>query len=242
MLHLSGKDKHIESMIKGMMLWMLLAFGCSTDSYRQYYFPLKRLTDGIVYVYTPDSHENLGDVYWYYRSIIDKEGKRMTASYYEGDPAPLQISREIMTDEGMVQESLMLYDPAENGKLIIKEAEIKRGLVFPFDAGQRKESVHRVKWKEGDGEIEVVKKRIVVGKLRYAWEGKQIESIELAIEQQVLHHADGTLELNSKGREIYAKGLGLVYYEIVPEEGVSWAYRLKERISMEELGRRLLSE
>jgi hypothetical protein len=57
-----------------------------------------------------------------------------------------------------------------------------------------------------------------------------------------LHHADGTLELNSKGKEIYAKGLGLVYYEFIPEEGVSWAYGLKEKITMLDLERRLLGD
>lgn len=220
-------------------LWLL---GCSKESTRDFYFPLKQLKDGVVYVYEMDGNGQLGEVYWYYRSIVEKDAVRMTSTYYENDPAPLQISREVMTIGGMVQESLNFYETGQDGKSVLKEVEIKKGLVFSFDEDEHKQGVHQVKWKEADGEIEVIKKRRVVGRTGFEWEGREIKAIEIEVEQQVLHHADGTLELNSKGREIYAKGLGLVYYEVIPEEGIKWAYRLKERISMEELGRRLLTE
>ena len=230
-------------MKKGMILiglWLL--GGCAKDRNSDFYFPLKKLKEGVVYVYELDGNGPQGEVYWYYRSFVEKDAVRMTASYYENDPAPLQISREVMTIGGMVQESLNIYETGHDGKSITKEVEIKKGLVFSFDEDGNKQSVHQVRWKEEDGEIEVIKKRRVVGRTGFEWEGKENKAIEIEVDQQVLHHADGTLELNSKGREIYAKGLGLVYYEFIPEEGVKWAYRLKERISMEELGRRLLTE
>jgi hypothetical protein len=229
-------------MKKGMIFMGLWLLGCTKESTRDFYFPLKQLKDGLVYVYEMDGNGQMGEVYWYYRSIVEKEVVRMTSTYYENNPAPVQISREVMTIEGMVQESLNFYETGQDGKSEIKEVEIKKGLVFSFDEVDNKKCVHQVKWKEEDGEIEVIKKRRVIGRMRYDWEGREIESIEIEVNQQVLHHADGTLELNSRGREIYAKGLGLVYYEVIPQEGIKWAYRLKERISMEELGRRLLTE
>ena len=58
---------------------------------RDYYFPIRSLTDGLVYEYQPVNNDSLSPAYWYYRSFLFRDSVFLTGTYYEYDLLPLQF-------------------------------------------------------------------------------------------------------------------------------------------------------
>lgn len=213
---------------------------CRNDGIRDirtYYFPLKKLTEGMVYEYR--AGDTLTPAYWYYRSFLDSQEKFLTATYYEQALEPLQMAKELLVSNGMLLDELRLYSPDANGIASQTSAEIDYPNVYPFEV---RDSLgvflYRVSWKdEEEQQISITRNRRFMGDTTFVFQGKSypcvwfriLESIELD------HPTQGYFEQQIEGHETYAKGIGMVSYGKSPRGTSPITYRLFDRYPMEVL-------
>lgn len=228
-------------------LWLtvLTLQGCqSEESYRDirnYYYPLKTLESGLVYEYEPLGISPNGTAYWYYRSIINGNEVNLTGTYYERDLIPQQLSNEKMTDAGMVLQDLFLYenDSTDSDRQLQVPVEIIEDDVFPFQVRENGGIfLYNIRWQppqDSGATIELIKNRRYVGDTTITFQEKKYDAIIFDVKELAAYDKDGVLEQEYNGREIYAKGLGLVYYSKVLSEDLHLQYLLKDRYPMEQL-------
>lgn len=245
------KDKDIRGMKKaigsllGFCLLSVWMMKCSSGGWntRNYYFPLNELEEGRVYAYRNEGNIGPPVVYWYYRSIIGSGKVYLTATYYEDNPSPLQLVTERLVENGMIREELFLFEVDSLGKSQRTKAVIEVGDAFPFYVKEKGGIfLQRQTWMDrGTGhKITLIKNRIFGGQTSFNWEGSDWNALEFEIKELLIDEGDGALELEFKGKEVYAAGMGLVYYEKEIEEGVVMAYRLEDIMTMDDLVQHLL--
>lgn len=218
---------------------LLFILGCNQEgkeNIRDYYFPLKTLTDGLVYEYQPVDNDTLGPNYWYYRSFLSKEEKYLTGTYYEYDLIPRQFVREEMVHNGMLLEEIKLAVPDTNGKQEMLSAEIIAGSVFPFEV---KDSggifLYKISWtypQEPPVKTTVIKNRRYIGKEKVEYKGETYECIVFEVKELFEVDQEGYFEQEFSGKEYYAKGIGLLYYSKEISEGFSMQYKLANTYPM----------
>ncbi|MCB0628175.1 MAG: hypothetical protein KDD15_00535 [Lewinella sp.] len=207
---------------------------------RDYYFPLKKLTDGLVYEYQPVGQDSLSPAFWYYRSFIQEDGIYLTGTYYEYDLIPLQLVREEMVSNGMLLQDLFLYLPDSNGRQERLAAEVLVGNVFPFSVGDSSGIfLYKVKFdlpNEMGRTTTLIKNRRYLGETKYEFQGETYDAIRFEVRELIedVSVTEGSIEPQFDGEEIYALDLGLVYYK-KNLGGQTIAYELADRYSMEQL-------
>jgi hypothetical protein len=234
--------------IKNLIQGLLLVFGLQAcqagDAYRDirnYYFPLKSLESGLVYEYEPIENTPSGTVYWYYRSIFQDGKVNLTGTYYENELIPLQLNNEEMTEAGMVLKDLYLYekDSLNSEQQIQIPVEVIQDDVFPFKVRpQGGIFLYDIKWTsplDPGATMELIKNRYYSGDTTFVFQEKTYDAIVFELKELVSYDKEGVLEQQYEGKEIYAKGLGLVYYSKKVTEALHLQYRLKDRYPMERL-------
>ncbi|GAB5551819.1 MAG: hypothetical protein Sapg2KO_14100 [Saprospiraceae bacterium] len=226
------------------LLSVFMAACQSEDGYRDirnYYFPLKALESGLVYEYEPLGNTPTSNIYWYYRSIIQNGAVNLTGTYYENDLIPLQLNNEQMTEAGMVLKDLYLYE-ADSFNVDQQRqipVEIIQDDVFPFNV--KKDGgifLYNIKWStpnDPGATMELIKNRRYLRDTSFVFQDKKYDAILFELKELVAYDKEGVLEQEYSGQEIYAKGLGLVYYSKQVTEALHLQYRLKERYPMERL-------
>jgi hypothetical protein len=207
---------------------------------RNYYFPLKLLTEGLVYEYQPVSNDSLTPAYWYYRSFIGQDGIFLTATYYEQDLVPLQLVREELVQNGMLAQNVYLYSrPDSTGLQQRTEVNVLENSAFPFEV-QDSGGVflYKAQWvpdSDPEAVITLIKNRRYVGDTVLTYNDKRHKGVIFEVKELVEYDKEGIFEQEYAGKEVYAKGIGLVYYDKVISDEVTWAYRLHKQYPMEEL-------
>lgn len=207
---------------------------------RDYYFPLKKLTDGLVYEYQPIVQDSLSPAFWYYRSFIQDDGIYLTGTYYEYDLIPLQLVREELVSNGMLLEDLFLYLPDSTGRQQRIAAEVLAGNAFPFTVSDSSGVfLYKVRFdlsNEMGNTTTLIKNRRYLGETTYEFQGKVYDAVRFEVRELIEDRSltEGSIEPQFSGEEIYARDLGLVYYS-KDLGGETIAYQLVDRYSMEQL-------
>lgn len=225
------------------LLLLLMALACNPTNrkdIRDYYFPLKQLTNGLVYEYRPLGQDSLSPAYWYYRSFIQDEGIYLTGTYYEYDLNPLQLVREELVSNGMLLQDLFLYFPDSSGRQQRLAAEVLAGNAFPFSVSDSSGIfLYKVRLEfpnEIDRTTTLIKNRRYLGDTTYTYQNETYKAVRFEVRELVEDNSatEGSIEPRFDGEEIYAKGLGLVYYR-KNLGGQNIVYTLSDRYPMEEL-------
>ena len=179
--------------LTGICIILLSACG-SGDGHRDirdYYFPLKGLTEGLVYEYQPVSEDSLPPVYWYYRSFLQKDSNYFTSTYYENDLIPLQFTREEVVSNGMLLQDINLYLRDTLDQQLRIPGEILSGSVFPFSV---KEDggifLYKVRFEfpnEQNYATTVIKNRYYIGDSTYTFAGKDYPAVVFDVKELVEH-------------------------------------------------------
>lgn len=207
---------------------------------RDYYFPLKELTEGLVYEYQPVGSDSLGTVYWYYRSFLQENGIFLTGTYYEYELIPLQLVREEIVSNGVLLDDLFIYYPDSTGRQQRLDVDIEVGNVFPFvvsdSSGILLYKVHLQFPGQEEHMTTLIKNRRYVGDTTFVYQQRTYDAVRFEVKELIEDHSatEGSVEPQFQGEEIYARGLGLVYYEkqLGPQK---LAYQLADRYLMEQL-------
>lgn len=208
---------------------------------RDYYFPLRDLEEGVVYEYQPVYMDSLTPAYWYYRSFIQEDGVFLTGTYYEYDLVPLQLVREELVRNGMLVQDVYLYDQAtdSSGQQNRTEVEVLQGSAFPFKVTDSTGVfLYKIKWEppqDSGAVITLVKNRRYLKDTVVQALGETHDAVLFKVQELLSYDKEGVFEQRYGGREIYAKGLGLVYYDKKIGEGIQLSYALERRYPMNEL-------
>jgi hypothetical protein len=208
---------------------------------RNYYFPLKRLKEGVVYEFRSVNSPQMAPAFWYFRSVVQDGKKVLTSTYYEQDLLPMQFMQEEMVTNGMLLDNMYIYGPgnAADGRQKKSVATIVAGNTFPF---QVRDSggvfVYHVQWKDPADSLiahAVIKNRYFVGDTVIVLEGRKYPAIKFALKESYEMDNYGVFETFYTGEEVYARGIGLVYYKKNINPGMTLEFQLARRYPMEVL-------
>ncbi len=211
---------------------------------RGYYFPMKELQNGLVYEYRAEGMSELGSSYWYFKFYPGQKGNFLHSTFYEENLIPVQQLSEEVVANGMLLRQLYLYsrDSLPGGRQIRSAAEIISPSVFPFRVrDQGGIFLYHVRWQDpGDSSAwyTVIKNRYFAGDTTFVFEGKTYPAVKFELKEHIELDQIGVFESTYPGMEIYARGLGLVYYQKEIQENMLLAYRLESRFPMETLEKR----
>ena len=210
---------------------------------RDYYYPLRELTDGLVYEYRDARYDSLAADYWYYRAIPTDSAYYFTKAYYKSDFIPSSLYREEMVNNGILLRNIYLFETDSMGQQQQAIGDILSANVFPFEVKEDGSElfIYQVRFQlpsQPHGSSTILINRQFLGDTTYVYEGQEYPAIHFAINGSVDQRDSiiGDIEPRFTGQEIYAKGMGLVFYARDYGEGApSFQHQLVDRYPMTEL-------
>ncbi len=205
---------------------------------KDYYFPVENLDQGLVYEYEATEDTRNPPFYYYYRTVRNAADLYLTGTYYDYDFTPQQFVREELTSNGMTLADFYFYSTDTlTGKQNQVPVEIEAKNVFPFTVNEEKPGVllFTIKWTEPDTtqtELTLIRNRQFAGDTTYIYQGKEHEAVQFYVRELIDNNNQGHLETEYDGLEIYAKDLGLVYFEKNVSKEFIIKYKLKDTYPM----------
>lgn len=219
-------------------------FSCRVDyiprDFMAYYYPVHDLQDGKIYEYRPVSNDTLPVDYWYYSTHKVEDELHFTGNYYNERFEVQQFFREVEKESSMILTDFILYESDESGRQEQIAVEILDTNTFPIPyADSTKTYKMGIKWDipgETGTSIALKRERKYIAMSEYPYKGERLECAIFKTLEHIEHFVvdDGYLEPSFPGVEIYAKGLGLVYYKKQLSKDVNIEYELYAIYSMDE--------
>ena len=225
-----------------------LCFQCKTDgpiSIQEYYYPVEQLDSGLVYEYELRRGDQLSiPDYWYYRNAYADEKIFLIGQNYGPNLQVSQFVREeISTSGSLLRESYLMTDPDSLGKQSRLMMEINHKNVFPFRVQDSLGVyLYDINFQEDSVHYQVIRNRRFLGKEKRVVMGEEMDCVVFDLKELTIVSSNGTQEFEWRGKEYYAKGIGLVHaFKMLSKEDVSTHqhYTLKKRYPMDELVQKL---
>lgn len=235
---------YFKKIISILLFLAILFSSCKTEhgdqrNIRKFYFPISALDDGLVYEYHAINNDTFPPVYWYYRNVKKGDDVYLVGTAYDVNLLPNQLITEQIVSNGMLLEDMYLYVTDSLGKQKQIAVEIESGSAFPFLV---KDStgvfLYKVKWSLPDSpevSTTLIKNRRFLGDTTYTYQGVNYDGVQFSVKELIEQRAEGSLEIEYDGIEIYARDLGLVYYKKEIQEGFTQEYALVKTYPMAEL-------
>ena len=234
---------NIIKMFFTLLFASFLFFSCNEPTnpirnIKDYYFPVENLDQGLVYEYETAEDPRNPPFFYYYRSVRNAADLYLTGTYYDYDFTPIQFVREEMTSNGMTLADFYFYhtDTLTNKQNQVP-VEIEAKNVFPFTVKEEKPGVllFTIKWDDPEPtgtEYTLIRNRQFAGDTTYIYQGKEHEAVQFYVRELIDNYNQGHLETEYDGLEIYAKDLGLVYFEKNVSKEFQIKYKLKDTYPM----------
>jgi hypothetical protein len=234
---MSNTFKRLLSVLFGASL--LLASACREENglrnIESFYFPIKKLADGKVYEYRPVGNPNDPPMYWFYKSIKENGSYFLLATAYDTAFSPDQFAREERVKNGMLLSDFYAYEKDSTGQKRQVRAEILASNVFPFTV-QKPAGVllTSLRWQPlaDSSTVTLVRNRQYDRDTTFMFNGKMYPAVRFNLRELVDHETSGHLELEYDGEEIYAEGIGLVYFKKNISKEWQMAYVLSDEYDM----------
>ncbi len=227
----------IVSLLSAVLISGFLITSCQNISedhhLKPYFFPMDSLKSGQVYVY--ESTDSLAPKYIRYRAVSNDT---LLIERYNQRMKPEQIAYWNIVSNGARLHELFLYHEDSIQRERVR-ATIERADVFPFRVRDSLDVIlFKVHWEdplEEGRSYTVIKNRRFDDTLEFLYNGKPIPAVRMNVMEAIDDHQEGTLEIQLKGWEVYAEGLGLVAWQKTYRDRVIQSYRLADRISPEKI-------
>jgi hypothetical protein len=202
-----------------------------------YYFPVDQLKNGQYYNYVSVNDTRLPDDQWLYHSYDRDSQTVLISKAFDYDGEVTQVIVESVSTLGILADTVTLFLKDSLGKDVVVSAKVSKRAVFPFYRNPEDTLIYSIMWVDPEDQLEYTfsRKRVFKGDTTYDINGEALDAIRFdlieSLETFWVH--DGTTSSEWSGSEIYAKGVGLVYYikRISPE--FTREYRLDRRYSPE---------
>ncbi len=240
MIFFIKKRKRIHFIwILGIMILFISACQIDSKNYLpEYYYPMEKWGEGMVYEYHPVNNDQLPVEYWYFRKMRKEENTILTGQYYDHTFRPRQIFNAEVTNEGVFIKDYILYEFDSLGNVNQNAAEILANVSFPFQINDEAEVFSsKLKWKMPteeypNGHLELSRDRKFIGDAAYSFKNKSYDCVEFQINELMSDFNDGHLEKKYFGTELFAKKLGLIYYRKEIDKNFVEEYELRDTFSM----------
>ncbi|MCP9234641.1 hypothetical protein [Lewinella sp. JB7] len=222
-----------------LLFFLPLLAACSDQrDVRNFYFPVRELTDGLVYEYT--NKGTLTDEpsdFWYFLGIDRDTALYLSSTHYADGMSPDQVVRERITNDGVQLEQLILYPRLVTGQPQRVDAQILYGRSFPFYTDDGRATGYRIAFIPPDNPDAVnyiSLNRRFRGDTTLTVMGESRPALLFDLEGEVSQRDPtlGDISPTYTGYEIYAEGLGLVEYHRDLGAGGVMAGKLVRRIPM----------
>ncbi len=216
-------------------------YACTEEKdIRDFYFPVRDLTEGLVYEY-----ENTGTFdsapfeYWYYLGIDQDSALYLSATRYADGMTPVQVGTERVRNDGVHLQKLTLYLPDTGGVRQQTEVGILYDRTFPFYPDDEKATGYRLRFTppaNPDAENYISLNRYFRRDTTLEILGQDYAGVVFDLEGEVSLRdpSEGDISPTFTGYEIYAEELGLVEYSRDLGAGGTAGGRLSRRLTMEE--------
>ena len=228
--------KYIMSVAVLLGLW-----SCAADrELRPYYFPFKDLTEGLVYEYQPIGDTLSPPFYTYYRTLYQDDKTFLTAMFYDYQYQPFQFVSERMVNSGALLERMYLYENDTLQRQTQVPVEVLANNTFPFKLSRDAPGgilLMQMRWQppsQPGSTITLTRNRQYARDTTWTYRGETYDAIQLRTVEEIDQEIDGHLTQEYAGEEIYAEGLGLVYYIKRVSADFILEYRLTDRYPMKE--------
>lgn len=215
-----------------------------------YYFPVKELKkEGKVYEYKFVGRPEVMSEYWYHQTITadpkasNKEGEYFISTLYDINLDVQQIVNEEVVSNGMLLDELFLFFKDSTGKMEKVTPTVVLRNVYPFEYQDTITKYHyKIYYQNPFKTYEknyLTRSRRYKGKTQHVYKGKTYECVEFEVVDKIDNEQEGHLETYVYGKEIYAKGIGLVYYRKGINKQLALEYELADIYTMSELEKKL---
>ena len=232
---------------------MLFMFSCGRESglsLRAYYYPLEDLGGpGKVYCYQGAISEQDPPFYWHLRKLEEDGKTYLEGMYYDYRFMPFQYFKEEVFPNGTRLRAFHLYEYDSLGQQYEIPVKIEGGNVFPFQLKDTFAVLYtKLSWQNRldentgalipDGQDPVsttlIRNRQYAGDTTYVFGGNSYEAVRFYVRELVDVESEGHIEQEYDGMEVYARDLGLVFFQknVTPEFKI--AYRLEKVITYED--------
>ena len=216
---------------------LIFLAGCREESLESYYFPIDQLHEGLVYEYQSAGDPLDPPFYWYYRTLEQDGATYLTGMYYDPNFTPFQFVREERVSNGMILSDYYLYETDSTGKQVQIPVEIEGGNNFSFEPRDPNTVLYsKIRFSSpSDPETinTLVKNRQYLSDTTYNYGGKTYDALVFYVRELIDLENQGHTEHEYDGMEIYAKGLGLVYFRKNVSDLFVTEYKLADRYTME---------
>jgi len=197
--------------------------------YSAYYLPVEALPEeGSVYTYRNLTDTTAGPEIWRHR----RKGDGLIESInYGPDGEVVQRQYDRVVYNGVFTDSLQLYYVDTAGIRNQINVAILSGSRFPFQPGDStKVWLTHLDWKQPQDSLHIVlqRRRKCIGDTTWVFNGKTIPAVRFRTEDTFETERDGWTTSVWTGEEIYAKGIGLVYYKRRIADKLSLEFELEE--------------
>lgn len=231
-----------------LLFWVLvisLQAACVSDTrnIRDYYYPVKQLHRGMVYMYDLAEGDSSSPEYWYYRSFPRDSGLFFAGTLYDRHFQINLITRMKVTRSGVLAHDCFLYDyDPERDTLLGVRASILANAVFPFEVRDSQGVfLFHMSYRpavDTSSIIYLIRNRRYLGDGPiFRFQGRDFPCIRMGVIQAIGNERDGAAEIIGEGEEWYARNLGLVYYQMRYglEGQLRFAYALRDTFGMDKL-------
>ncbi len=224
----------------------LFAFSCTHDQKRnikEYYLPIAELSDGKVYEYHSLHNDSLPPFYWYFRTMEQKGETILTSTYYDHQFTVQQLSNEVVVKNGVILNDLFLYGTDTlTGKQIQNPVRVEWDNAFPFEVTDSTGAfLYKIYWTDLDNpqqKLRLIRNKHFMGDDTYMYKGETIDCVRFLVKELLEIEEVGFQELKYTGTELYAKGIGLVYYNKKIDGQIVQEYELVDQYDMQVLEER----
>jgi len=220
---------------------LLLFTACHRENSRRgiedFYFPLRELKDGKVYEYRSVGNANDPPMYWHYQTEEKDGSLYLLASAYDPAFSPDQFAREERVGNGMLLSQFYTYDKDSTGTKQEVKASIEEANVFPFTVLDTPGVLlSTIRWEplNQPGSITLIRNRQFDGDTTFTFGGKTLPAVKFNVLELIDNNTQGHLELEYPAEEIYAKGVGLIYFRKDIDEKWRMEYQLTAIYTMPE--------
>ena len=224
--------------------WIIVAclyLGCSDDrDIRDYYYPVRDLTEGLIYEYrNTGNYDGSEFEYWYYLGIDQDTALFLSTTRYADGMTPVQVTTERVQNDGVYLQKLTIYPPDTAGQRQQTEATVIYDRIFPFYPNDDAANGYRIRFvppENPDAETFVSLNRYFHGDTTLEIMGEEVQAVVFDLEGEVSLRdpREGDISPTFTGYEIYARDMGLVEYRRDLGAGGVAGGKLARRLTMEE--------
>lgn len=237
-------DKMTSNWLLVITIMTLSLVSCQVeDDMSSYYFPLQDLEEGLVYNYVSSEDNALEDENWFYKSLLNATDTVLIGQFYGISGRIEQLIIEKTVSSGVFQDSLILYVPGPDSTDIGISTQLGPASVFPFFRSTKDTLRYKVIWTDPSDSLQytLIKKKVFERDTTYTFEQQSRKALHFKTFVSVETFRDdmGMTQSEWKGEEVFAQGIGLVYYSQSISPEFTKAYRLEKRYAMDDFLERL---